>query len=628
MLKGAPISELYLSKCKFADLAPIHDLKLEILHLTSDLVTDLSPLRGMPLNTLFLSGTKISDLSPLPGLPLRELYLEACPGVADLTLLAQIPTLEKLTVPVQAANINALRKLPALQMLDVRRNDTTLQPASTAAAFWKLRDANPWIALLRDSGIKTKALRAADDGTFELDLSNTPITDLTPLKGAPISKLWINDTAVSDLEPLRGLPLKRLFAGNTRVTDLAPLRGMPIIELTLNGTRISDLSPLHGMPLESLIIGGTDVADLEPLRGMAIKRLIFYDTKITDLRPLQGMPLEELSLGKVSDLSILRGMPLRSLRLHECPEETDLSPLAESKELTSLTLPAGAKRLEVLRTLPKLSRIGFKEDWKNGGRPDQTAEEFWKEYDAKSWLEPLRAAGVTIKSSKQLPDGTWELDLTAAKLSDLALLKGTRVSKLNLSKTAVTDLAPLRGLPLKTLNLEETPVSDLRPLAGMPLEDLNLMKTRVSDVSPLKGLLLRNLQLNNTAVANLEPLRGMPLKDLAIPNTKVIALQPLKDTPLEVLTLSYTDVTDISVLHGMPLRTLKLIDCSKLIDLTPLATAKGLTELGLPPNAKDIEFLRDFPKLKRLSYAVDPNNGWRADKTATEFWKEYDAKKK
>ncbi len=120
----------------------------------------------------------------------------------------------------------------------------------------------------------------------------------------------------------------------------------------------------------------------------------------------------------------------------------------------------------------------------------------------------------------------------------------------------------------------------------------------------------------------------MPLKNLAIPNTKVTALQPLKDMPLEILTLNTTEVTDISVLHGMPLRTLKLNNCSKLIDLTPLAAARELTELGLPPNAKGIEFLQGFPKLERLSYAVDANNDWHPDKTAPEFWGEYDAGKK
>jgi hypothetical protein len=57
--------------------------------------------------------------------------------------------------------------------------------------------------------------------------------------------------------------------------------------------------------------------------------------------------------------------------------------LAECKELKDVTLPPDAKNIEVLRALPKLERIGFGEDPQNSYRSDQTAAEFWREYDAK-----------------------------------------------------------------------------------------------------------------------------------------------------------------------------------------------------------------------------------------------------
>jgi len=53
-----------------------------------------------------------------------------------------------------------------------------------------------------------------------------------------------------------------------------------------------------------------------------------------------------------------------------------------------------------------------------------------------------------------------------------------------------------------------------------------------------------------------------------------------------------------------------------------------LTALTLPPKAKDIEFLRKLPKLQRVSYQETPNNVELPTKTATEFWKEFDVKKK
>jgi len=102
------------------------------------------------------------------------------------------------------------------------------------------------------------------------------------------------------------------------------------------------------------------------------------------LTPLKGMRLEELNLVStgVTDLSVLRGMPLTSLRLHGCSKLTDLSPLKEMRELTTLTLPAGAEGIDFLRGFAHLERLSFTEDMKNGYRPEKTAEEFWRAYDA------------------------------------------------------------------------------------------------------------------------------------------------------------------------------------------------------------------------------------------------------
>ena len=76
-------------------------------------------------------------------------------------------------------------------------------------------------------------------------------------------------------------------------------------------------------------------------------------------------------------------MPLKEVRLHGCPNLTDLSPLADARELTHLTIPGNAKNFEFLRALPKLERLSYWETTSKGGPPSKTAEEFWKEYDAK-----------------------------------------------------------------------------------------------------------------------------------------------------------------------------------------------------------------------------------------------------
>jgi Leucine-rich repeat (LRR) protein len=163
-----------------------------------------------------------------------------------------------------------------------------------------------------------------------------------------------------------------------------------------------------------------------------------------------------------------------------------------------------------------------------------------------------------------LPDGTWDANLDSSSIKDLTILKGAAISALSINTTAVTDLTPLRGCPLTRLNLSNTPVADLSPLEGLPITEL----------------VLRN-----------------------------------------------TKVTDLSVVRGMPLTRLYLFRSRELTDLSPLTKCRELTTLTLPPGTKEIEFLRGFPKLERLSYTEDAKNGYRPDKTTADFWKDYDAKK-
>ena len=85
------------------------------------------------------------------------------------------------------------------------------------------------------------------------------------------------------------------------VTDLTPLRGMAIKKLWLAGTKASDLSPLQGMPLELLHLGGVGPVDLSGIRGMSLTELRLHGSR------------------GLKDISVLRGMPLATLRLHDCP---------------------------------------------------------------------------------------------------------------------------------------------------------------------------------------------------------------------------------------------------------------------------------------------------------------------
>lgn len=253
------------------------------------------------------------------------------------------------------------------------------------------------------------------------------------------------------------------------------------------------------------------------------------------------------------------------------------------------------------------------------------AKEFLGGRDGVPMIAQLLEAGMRLDKKR---GGVWTADLSGVEdFNDLSIFRETPVSSLNLSKTAVVDLTPLHGMAIRKLNLSGTKVTDLSPLQGTELEDLTLNSTSVSDISALRGLPLTRLELNITRVTDLEPLRGMPLKHLGISIGTITDLQPLEGMPLEYLNLINSKVSDISVLRGMPLTSLRLIGCRQLTDLSPLAETSELAMLSLPPNPEDIEFLRTYPGLERLSFSAVAPKTWIPDRTAAEFWQDYDAGK-
>lgn len=313
-LKGLPISQLELIACPIQDLAPLGDLPMESLVVNASLTTDLSPLRGLRLSHLSLSCPRVSDLTPLVGLPLRKLLLEDCAKLANVSVLAEIRTLEDVVVPRHVRGVESLRTLPQLRRLGFRANDSGV-PDSTVVQFWT---DYARFRRLRESGFVPSQLFRLPDGTWKVDVGNSSFSDLGILRDTPTSWLRIDLSAV---------------------TDLSPLRGMAIRVLHMNHDDITDLSPLKGMPLEELWT---------------------IDAKITDLAPL-------------------RGSPLINVRFDNCDHLTDLSPLLDCPTLEFIVLPPQAKNYELLRSLPKLGRIGF--EWNDGA--GKSAAQFWKEYDAR-----------------------------------------------------------------------------------------------------------------------------------------------------------------------------------------------------------------------------------------------------
>jgi hypothetical protein len=419
-LKGLPVVVLTIENTRVSDLTPIIGMRLRELYAGVSLLSDLAPLHGMPLRTLAvqrcanvrdlsplagaplvycqISDTSVSDLSPLKGCPIRSLIivrtsitnldavagipceefdcsearkmvnisavrtmklkranLDNCDALQDISALADCPDLEWVSLPHDAKNMALLRPLAKLRKITYDGDSYSPEEFLAKLGIADAKDREH-IALLQKARAALTAAGLAKLDVFWLKVLPDGTLDLR-----------MNHSECKTLEPLRGLPVSMLDLATSSVTDLSPLAGMPLRELKINGTRISDLSPLAQCRKLSVIW--------------------CWNARIRDLSPLAGLPLTVLLAGgnQFSDISKLAGLPLKALSL-DSTRVTDLRPLLSCPDLRLLVLPNGTNVGE-LRPMKKLERISTHWDYSietftGRGAPDQTAEEFWKEYDA------------------------------------------------------------------------------------------------------------------------------------------------------------------------------------------------------------------------------------------------------
>jgi tetratricopeptide (TPR) repeat protein len=253
-------------------------------------------------------------------------------------------------IPAIGADATVLLKSSSLQRLSDRTlasfaSDWTKVPPVKDFKF-SLRNLDPLRAELRKLGMteaNVAAIEFADDGLLDLDLRGLPVENLSFLKSLPIKSLNLGGCNVSDLSPLAGAPLRSLNLTQTKVSDLKPLRGAPLEFLELYTAPVSDLSPLaECQTLRELRMTLTQVSDLTPILKLPITVVHLYGTKVADLAPLVGCT-----------------------------------------KLEAIGLPDNAKGVEALRKLPRLQRISSRYDT-DKDQVAQSADEFWREFDARS----------------------------------------------------------------------------------------------------------------------------------------------------------------------------------------------------------------------------------------------------
>ncbi len=569
-LQGMKLTNVGFTNTQVSDLSPLKGMALYQLNCAATHVSDLSPLRGMKLTFLGLYATQVSDLSPLEGMSLTDLD---CNGtqVSDLSSLHGMPlaTLNVRTTKVTPAGVAALHNaLPKCKIEWPKTGEFYGQPVTPARPIATLKDPafQQWMkdvaALPAEKQVeavskKLMELNPGFDGkVMGVDFNGTP-----KIEKDVVTEISFNTDNMTDISPVRALAGLTLLncsgrdGNKDKLSDLSPLQGMKLTKLYCHSTQVSDLSPLQGMKLTGLHCGATEVSDLSPLLGMKLTWLVCHNKLVSDLSPLEGMPLTLLcftpkniskGLNVIRQMRSVKTIGIGGAEKEQFPADefwkkydagefgkpaapaklAYLDPAFQAWVKATQALPAEQQIEAITKKLMELNP-GF--DGKVAGADGNgtpkiengVVTEICIVTDNVTDVSPVRAlAGLKVLNCR----GTYVSGRSNGVLSDLSPLQGMKLAVLGLTHTHVSDLSPLQGMKLTSLNCSITQVSDISPLRGMQLAWLGLYATPVSDLSPLQGMPLSTLQCSNTQVSDLSALGGCKsLRALDVLNAKVTA---------------------------------------------------------------------------------------------------------
>jgi Leucine-rich repeat (LRR) protein len=152
-------------------------------------------------------------------------------------------------------------------------------------------------------------------------LMNSNVRSIAALKAMPLVSLWLTDCPVADLSPLQDMKtLQVLSISGTEVSDLTPLRKIPLSKLYCEKTKVSSIEPLKGDRVQYLNLQECPLSNVEPIKEMPELRVLgIAGTQVKDLAPLSAcQKLGALSIPDpktVTGLEAIRSLPLAKIAI-------------------------------------------------------------------------------------------------------------------------------------------------------------------------------------------------------------------------------------------------------------------------------------------------------------------------
>lgn len=480
------------------------------------------------LEGLRLSFHDIHDIGELTNLPrLKGLWLDGNP-IDDLTPLGEITTLDNLAFD------SGFRELPFLKNLTELRE---LHLGGCRTLPLELTGLPNLTILCAPGGeLEDIGLLAQLPGLTAVDISWNLVKDLEPLRGLPLTELYLQGNPIENYEPIRDIlpnlvgqdfdtaslmigfqaqdiPQEPLTIADANLEKaLRDALGIPDRPITLR-----DAFAVQKLELNSREGSAGPITDISPLKDFVnLYSLNLEGQQVSDLTPLAGLTkLDWLNLrnNRVSDLTPLAGLTsLRHLFLEFNPI-SGLSPLASLTSLRTLYLDRQGNDQSPLEGL-----IPVLEDTNLMQVPENIP------------ADPVPMADPALETILRIATGVQDRPITyrdAYRITELqvgfenmwgevadltALSAFVNLERLMIFGSRVSDLSPLASLPkLMVLAVTDSKVSDLTPLSGMKgLGQLELNGNQIADVTPLQALTgLGFLNVSRNQITDFSPLYGL-----------------------------------------------------------------------------------------------------------------------
>ncbi|NRA67183.1 MAG: leucine-rich repeat domain-containing protein [Pseudobacteriovorax sp.] len=434
-------------------------------------------------------------------------------------------------------------------------------------------------------------------------------------------------TASADCAELgkNALTLQELDLSNTSISNLTPLLEIENLSvLNISGNRISDLSVLSGITgLTSLDISNNSIEDLTPIAGLVtLASLNAENNAIQDVVALAGLfnlialNLENNQISNIAPLDLL--VRIADFKMNGNTLGTSLSKDSSNCPLAETSSPAVKSWCQERNQVKTF--IEYCNNYENESAAIQLTIDRLKGFKSCAEAEAEISQLVELDLSVERDADTYAPLNPELRLTDLSPISSfTNLEILVLNNNLVTDVEPISHLVnLKSLAMQGNGVVDIGPLSYLTkLLALDLAINKVVDISAVRNMdALTALVLNLNEVVDISPIENLPLlSGIGLEYNQVVDPSPLAALPgLLVLDLSFNQVSDFSSFQNLTVLTQFDYECNTL------GTTLGHSEATCPTTGVSGYYsvtcnaLKDLPDADAVADA-DPTND-RASLTA------------